>query len=49
MAESIFSRISIGPAMAKSPEPLAEQKVQPPVPFVPSLVGQVQPISNEIL
>ena len=34
---------------AKSPEPPSEQKVQPPVPSVPSRFGQVQPEESESL
>ena len=33
----------------KSPEPLGLQNIHPPKPLVPSLVGQVQPASIEIL
>ena len=33
----------------KSPEPLALQKIQPPVPALPSRLGQVVPAFNDIL
>ena len=34
---------------AVSPDPLAEQKRQPPVPLLPSLLGHVNPPSRESL
>ena len=34
---------------AKSPEPPSLQKIQPPVPSVPSLFGQVKPPSKDTL
>ena len=35
--------------VAKSPEPFAEQNIQPPVEILPSRLGQVKPPSMEIL
>ena len=34
---------------ANSPDPPSEQKLQPPVPRVPSLLGQVQPLVSDSL
>ena len=33
----------------KSPDPFSEQNIQPPKPFVPSLLGQVKWASKETL
>ena len=48
-ASSICSSMLMTASSEKSPEPLALQKIQPPVPALPSRLGQVVPAFNDIL
>ena len=48
-ASSIWAERESWEEGVKSPLPEAEQKIHPPFPFVPSLVGQVQPESKDSL